>query len=100
MTVAAGERIYAIGSAPCSGIGLKWSGDELYAAIDGPVAAALFDDAGKADIEEILADLADTDFAQEGLRRILADSVYMEDWRVGEAIAESYLTDHQSCCFP
>lgn len=100
LTVAAGERIYAIGNAPCSGVGLKWSGDELGAAIDGSVAAVLFDDAGKADIEEILADLADTNFAQEGLRRILADPVHMENWRVGEAIAKSYLTDHQSCCFP
>ena len=100
MIVAAGERIYAIGNAPCSGIGLKWSSDELDAAIDGPVAAVLFDDAGKADIEEILAGLAGANFVQEGLRRILADPVHMEDWRVGEAIAESYLTDHWSCCFP
>ena len=100
MTVAAGERIYTIGNAPCLGIGLKWSSDELDAALDGPVAAVLFDDAGKADIEEILAGLADANFDQEQLRRILDDPGHIDDWRVGEAIAESYLTDHRSCCFP
>ena len=68
--------------------------------MDGRVAAVLFDDNGKADIEEILAGLAETDFEQAGLRRVLRDPDHLEDWRVGEAIAEAYLTDHRSCTFP
>ncbi len=100
MKVAAGEPVYHEGSAPCSGLGLKWSGDELDAAMNGRVAAVLFDDAGKADIEGILTGLPETDFEQEGLRRILSAPDDMEDWRVGEAIAEAYLTDHRDCCFP
>ncbi len=100
MTVASGETVYNEGGAPCSGLGLTWSGDEFNAAMNGSVAAVLFDDAGKADIEGILIDLAETEFEQDGLRRILSRPDYMEDWRVGEAIAEIYLTDHRDCVFP
>lgn len=100
MSIAAGESVFGIGSVPCSGLGLRWSGEELDTAIDGPVASVLFDDAGKANLEEILAGLAETSFAQEGLRRVLEDPDEVEDWRVGEAIAEAYLTEHRSCRFP
>ncbi len=92
--------MYRIGGFPCSGIGLRWSDDELNAAMDGRVAAVLFDDEGKADIEDILAGLAETEFELAGLRRVLQDPDRVEDWRVGEAIAEAYLTDHRSCNFP
>ena len=100
MTVSAGAATYSVGKVPCTGAGLRWSSDELNAAIDAPVAAALFDDEGKANIDEILAGLAETNFAQEGLRRVLENPDEVEDWRVGEAIAETYLTDHRSCYFP
>lgn len=100
MTLAVGTTVYNEGSAPCSGVGLTWSGDDLDAAMNGPVAAVLFDDEGKADIEDILTSLAETEFQQEGLRRVLSDPDDIEDWRVGEAIAETYLTDHRDCCFP
>ena len=100
MTVAAGEAVYDMGSSPCSGCGRRWSDDELNAAMDGRVAAVLFDDQGKADIEAILAGLTETEFEQAGLRRVLQNPDHVEDWRVGEAIAEVYLTDHRSCTFP
>ena len=100
MTVDAGNVVYSIGGEPCSGVGVRWSGDELDAAMNGRVAGVLFDDEGKANIEEILAGLAETNFAQDGLRRVLDDPDEVEDWRVGEAIAETYLTDHRSCDFP
>ncbi|MXZ71854.1 MAG: hypothetical protein F4Z04_10210 [Acidobacteria bacterium] len=100
MKVDAGRVVYGIGSAPCTGTGLQWSDDELNAAMGGRVATVLFDDDGKANIEEILVGLAETAFAQDGLRRVLEDPDEIEDWRVGEAIAETYLTDHRSCIFP
>ena len=100
MRVPAGNCLFGLGSAPCSGTGLKWSAAELSAALGGPVASALFDDEGKANLEEILAGLAETSFAQEGLRRVLETADEVEDWRVGEAIAEAHLTDHRSCHFP
>ncbi len=100
MTVSAGEVAYRLGKAPCSGVGLQWSEDESSAALDGRVAAVLFDDEGRANIEDILAGLAETDFAQDRLRRVLKDPGEIEDWRVGEAIADAYLTDHRACSFP
>lgn len=100
MTVSEGAAVYIEGSAPCSGLGVAWSGVELDSALEGPVAALLFDDAGRAEIENILVGLAETEFEREGLRRALSDPGAVEDWRVGEAIAEAYLTDHRDCWFP
>ena len=54
MTVASGEAVYSAGDPPSTGLGLMWSGEELDAGLNGPVAAVLFDDEGRADIEEIL----------------------------------------------
>lgn len=100
MTVAQGINCYALGIGPCSGIGLTWTDAELTAAINGPVASIIFDDSGKADIDALLATLADTQFQKDGVARILADPDDVEDWRVGEAIAESYVSDHRSALFP
>lgn len=100
MTVGVGEVVYRLGELPCSGIGIRWSAEELNDALSDRVSAVLFDDAGRANIEEILAGLADTDFAQDRIRRVLEDPDQVEDWRVGEAIAETYLTDHRMCFFP
>ena len=100
VTVGAGKIVYRIGGAPCSGNGQRWSDEELSAALKGRVAAVVFDDKGKANIEEILGALAETDFSRDGLRRVLEDPREIENWRVGEAIAETYLTDHRSCSFP
>ncbi len=41
-----------------------------------------------------------TEFAQEHLAEALADPDDIENWRVGEAIAEAYLTEHRNCQFP
>ena len=100
MTVASGEAVYCAGDPPSTGLGLEWSGEELDAALNGPVAAVLFDDEGRADIEEILRGIVDTAFEQDGLRRVPAEPERIEDWRVGEAIAETWLTDHRDCRFP
>lgn len=100
MTVAQGTQAYTVGKAPCAGAGLSWSGEELDAAIVGPVAALIFDESGQANIASLLAGLAETEFEQAGVARILEKSESFESWRVGEAIAETYLTDHRSCTFP
>lgn len=100
MAVAAGEASYSHGKGPCTGQGLSWSADELDSALADRVSDIVFDEDGKADIEAILGGLAETEFAQDGLRDILAEPDEIEDWRVGEAIAEAYLTDHRDCEFP
>lgn len=100
MTVTEGEIQYTHGAAPCSGVAVSWSNDELDTALVERVTPLVFDDEGKADIEGILNGLVETDFDQEGVRAILADTEEVEDWRVGEAIAEAYLTEHKGCEFP
>ena len=61
----------------------------------------LFDDEGKSVIEELIIPSEDeTGFATDALRRILSAPESIENWRVGEAIAEAYLEDHHDCIFP
>jgi hypothetical protein len=100
MTVSAGTACYALGMAPCTGAGRSWTAADLDAAIAQRVAGLVFDDDGKADVAALLASVAETQFDKEAVSRILADADDVEDWRVGEAIAEAYLTDHHSASFP
>ena len=100
VTVSSGVVVYRLDGSSCSGIGLRWSVDDLNLAMDGRVASVLFDNDGKANIEEILAGVVGTDFAHDGLRRLLDDPEGIQNWRVGEAIAASYLIEHRSCSFP
>ncbi len=108
MTASVGEVVYRLGKVPCSGLGLRWSDDELNAALQGQVADVVLDDKGKAHIAELLTAQAETEFVQEHeqgfpqdrLRRVLEGQGTVEDWQVGEAIAVTYLTDHRSCIFP
>ena len=71
MTIAEGEVQYEHGAVPFSGTGILRSSKELDAALNGHVAPLVFDDEGKADIDGTLSGLAETEFAQEGLRAIL-----------------------------
>ena len=100
MKVGVGDIVYNLDKPQCSGVGLQWDSDNLNAALHDRVSAVLFDDEGESNIREILSGLAETDFAQDGLRRILKGPDQIEAWRVGESIAEAYLTDHRSCTFP
>lgn len=100
MTVSAGEIQYQCGHAPCMGVGLLWTDEDLDAALDESVATVLLDDEGKAGIGDIFKCLPETGFARERLRHVLDDPEDVENWRVGEAIAETYLSDHRSCDFP
>lgn len=98
--VAAGTTVYEQGTAPCLGTGMAWTDEELDAALDGRVAAILFDDEGNTGIAAIFAGPAAGDFARERLQQVLNDTADVEDWRVGEAIASAYLEDHRTCLFP
>lgn len=98
--IAVGTERYSHGASPSTGTGRSWNAEELGAAINGQVSALVFDDQGKADIQELLTGVAETSFEQEQLAHALAAPDDIEDWRVGEAIAEAYLTVHRDCMFP
>jgi len=69
-------------------------------ALSGTVAEVVYDDSGKADIGALLAGLAETDFEKVAVEKILSETKPPEDWRVGEALAESYLVHQKNCFFP
>ena len=76
------------------------SSEGLEEALAGPIPALVFDDAGTEQIAVLLDGVADTEFTRENLDSLFADGGEPEDWRVGEALAENYLTDSRECFFP
>jgi len=100
MTIASGILEYQLGTVPITGCGFSYSSTDLDTALSGTVAEVVFDDSGKADIEGLLAGLAETDFEKGEMERILSETKPPEDWRVGEALAESYLVHQNNCFFP
>jgi hypothetical protein len=98
--LASGKSEYALGAPPAVGRAFSLSGMELDAGIAGPVAATLFDETGMLDIATMLSDVGGTDFEKSELQKVLSGSAEPEPWRVGEAIAETYLSHHRSCMFP
>lgn len=100
MSVAVGNLEYRLEEAPVLGTGISWTGEELDSALTGRVAEVIFDDEGTFDVLALLEGVPETDFDQTELRRVLETRKSPEDWRVGEAIAETYLVEHLSCTFP
>lgn len=98
--IAVGRECYKHGAAPSTGVGRSWNAKELDAVLNGQVSALVFDDQGKTDIQELLAGVAETSFEQEQLSQALSAPENVENWRVGESIAEAYLSEHRSCLFP
>ena len=100
MTIFPGTLEYEIGSQPVTGCGFSYSVAELDAALSGPVAKIVFDDSGKADIQELLAGIPGTNFGKAGVEQSLLSPTKLKDWHVGEALAEAYLVDQRDCIFP
>lgn len=100
MTLSKGTVEYTLGAAPVIGCGISWTDEELDTALAGPVAGVVFDDAGNADCAAMLEGLTETEFDREGVQRVLNSKQEPEAWRVGEGLAESYLTHHRNCSFP
>ncbi|HEY5955661.1 MAG TPA: hypothetical protein VIV60_03865 [Polyangiaceae bacterium] len=91
---------YQLGTRPVTGAGLGVSAQELDAELAGSTAALVFDGAGTRELRRLLDGLAETHFAKDNLEALLTEGSTPEDWRVGEALAERYLTENQDCFFP
>ena len=96
--VSEGRVAYALGTAPCTGMGIAWTAGALDSALAGSVRSMLSDEAGLAIIEEALMPLGETDFVAERVQALAKKG--FENWRVGEAVAAAYLTDWRGCTFP
>jgi len=98
--MAEGVTVYAIGTGHVTGTGHQFSEAEVVAALKERLPAILWDEAGKADIGDALAGVASTHFESDRIAEALGRDREVEDWQVGEAIAEAYLIDHHDCEFP
>lgn len=100
MVIASGQTVYEDAFGLVSVLGTAFSEHDLDTALRDRVAAIVWDEAGRGDVQMLLADLATTDFEIEVLEEVISRDRVPEDWRVGEAIAEAYLCDHLHCEFP
>lgn len=91
---------YNLGTHPVTGAGLGMSAAQLDTTLSGSVAEIVFDDIGASQVAVLLEGLANTDFERENLAALLANDNAPENWRVGEALAEHYLTETRDCDFP
>ncbi len=80
--------------------GVSFSNEQLKEMLSGPVKDILLDTTGNKEIEELLAGLATTDFANAELQTILEEEQVFEDWLVGEAIAEAFTIHIGDCFYP
>lgn len=100
MTMPGGTEIYKLDNSQIAARGIIYTENDLNVAIAGPVSGILYDDEGIDAFESLLSSAAETDFESKELRRIISSKREPESWRVGEALAESYLTAHRNCIFP
>jgi hypothetical protein len=100
MTVAVGREIYNVDADPVLARGVAYTSEELSSALDGPVRAQVEDTVGERRISGLLDSVSLTDFEQKRLAKVLGDGMETEEWRIGEALAQAYLTDHKRCSFP
>lgn len=94
-----GREIYNVDSKPVLARGVVYSIDE-YRDIMLRVEPIVNDAQGKSVLQSTLTPLTSTGFSETHLDRLLTTEHEHEDWRIGEAIAEGYLVDHQHCTFP
>ena len=100
MPIRAGKQVYSLLRGACSASGVFWTEVGLDAAIGEVAASILYDDPAQEVIGRILSDLPETGFDRTGTARAFPDMKRLENWRVGEFLADRYLTAHRACSFP
>lgn len=100
MTMPMGTEVYTADSRTVRASGRSFSDEELTEALHGRVREILFDTEGETQLQSILQGIATTDFRTDALQSVLSTSITPQDWQVGEALADAYLTDHNACYFP
>jgi hypothetical protein len=98
--MASGTEVYNADAEPVIARGASYTDMEINAALGGSVSRILWDDAGTADLEAILTSVVTTDFSAKSVKRVLSSRATLENWRVGEALAEAFLAEHRACEFP
>jgi hypothetical protein len=100
VTISVGKEVYNADVSPVTARGVSYTKAELDAALSGSVSRILRDESGTADLQAILLSVVTTDFSDKSVKRVLSRRPAMESWRVGEGLAEAYLTEHKNSDFP
>ncbi len=98
--IAKGRRCYAEQQQQIRAEGLTLTPLEVESSLRHQISRILFDDAGKERISQTLNGIATTEFEAEQLREILDQPPVLNDWQVGEALADAWLSEHRACRFP
>lgn len=100
MTMPTPTLEYDVSSPPVHASAVSYTEHQLDQIISGPVKDILRDTSGQDELEELLASLPSTEFEFDVLAEVLAEDCEFEDWLVGEAIAEAFITAHSQCEYP
>jgi hypothetical protein len=100
MPISAGTESYRCDSGPVRARGQSLSLAELTSALEGDVKEILADYKGQEELRSLLSGLAATGFEHQQLDSIVEAQPESYDWRVGEGLAEAYLTSHKQCEYP
>src|SRR3989442_15038004 len=95
MPPAIGTQVYEVHHSPVQARGFAFTQVELQTMLAHEVRAIILDEEGKQEITALLAGLVQTEFQTASLHEILNSDRPLEPWRIGEAIAESYLIGHR-----
>lgn len=100
MRIAKGNEVYACDCDPVIARGISLTDKEVQSALTQRLPEILDDQLGQQRLDTLLSGLSTTSFQDNRIKQILSVKREVEDWRVGEAIAEAYLVDHRACTFP
>lgn len=92
--------IYEVDNAPVIAKGVKYNEEQLNEIVNGPIRDLLLDKTGTTELSDMLDGFASTEFNQEQINQLLQIELEPDSWRVGEALAEVYVSDNDNCTFP
>jgi hypothetical protein len=100
MPISAGTEHYKADVPPVEARGIGYSDRELDDALTAEVSDIIHDLSGREVLTEIIEGIEGTGFDDSQIKSFLNSSLSPEDWRVGEALAQAFLTVHRACSFP
>ena len=100
MKIAPGRTVYQVSRPRAEAKGLVFTSTELDLALTNRLSPMLDDEHGRTQIRESLLGLPSTQFDSTRLEAAMARRTEHQDWQVGEAMGEAYLSDHRGCEFP
>jgi hypothetical protein len=100
MKIATGKQAYSATRTRIKAQGISFTEPELDAALKQRLPPLLADEEGRSRIRQSLVGIQNTQFESARLQAALNSMVELQNWQVGEAMAEAYLIDHRDCEFP